>query len=47
MNTDIWHDNITLNIFGDPLLSLTITGKEITRGYQEFFETLWGLSKVN
>jgi sugar-specific transcriptional regulator TrmB len=43
MNTDIWHDNITLNIFGDPVLSVTITGKAIADGYREFFETLWKL----
>ncbi len=44
MNTDIWHDNITLNIFGNPILCITITGKEIADGYREFFETLWNLS---
>ena len=44
MNTDIWHDNITLNIFGDPVLCITVTGKEIANGYREFFETLWNLS---
>lgn len=45
MNADIWHDNITLNIFGDPVLSITITGKEIADGYRQFFETLWNLSE--
>ena len=44
MNTDIWHDNITLNIFGDPILSLSITGKEIADGYRSFFDALWKLS---
>lgn len=44
MNTDIWHDNITLNMFGNPILSLTITGKDIADGYREFFEALWNLS---
>src|SRR3989344_6085080 len=44
MNTDIWHDNITLNIFGDPILCITVTGKEISDGYRAFFETLWNLS---
>lgn len=44
MNTDIWNDNITLNIFGDPVLCITVTGKEIADGYREFFETLWNLS---
>ena len=45
MNTDIWHDNVTLNIFGNPILSITITGKEIADGYRQFFETLWNLAK--
>lgn len=44
MNTDIWHDNITLNIFGNPVLCITVSGKEIANGYREFFETLWSLS---
>ncbi|HWP61616.1 MAG TPA: helix-turn-helix domain-containing protein [Candidatus Paceibacterota bacterium] len=44
VNTDIWPDNITLNIFGDPIVSLTITGKEIADGYRSFFEALWKLS---
>ncbi len=44
MNTDIWHDNITLNIFGDPIVSISITGKEVADGYREFFNTLWNLS---
>lgn len=44
VNTDIWHDNITLNIFGDPIVSLTITGKDIANGYRSFFEALWNLS---
>lgn len=43
-NTDIWHDNVTLNIYGDPVLCITITGKEITEGHRQFFETLWNLA---
>jgi sugar-specific transcriptional regulator TrmB len=44
VNTDVWTDNVTFNIFGNPLLSISITGKEIADGYREFFETLWKLS---
>ncbi len=43
-NTDIWHDNITLNIFGDPLVSFTFTSKVVADGYREFFNALWNLS---
>lgn len=45
VDTDIWPDNITFNIFGDPILSFTITNKTVAEGYKEFFESLWSLSK--
>ena len=45
VDTDIWPDNITFNIFGDPVLSFTITNKIVADGYKEFFESLWALSK--
>lgn len=45
VDTDIWPDNITFNIFGDPVLSFTITNKTVAEGYKEFFESLWKLSK--
>lgn len=44
MNTDVWHDNVTFNIFGETILSITITGKDLSEGYKTFFETLWNLS---
>lgn len=45
VDTDIWPDNITFNIFGDPVLSFTITNKAVADGYRDFFESLWALSK--
>mgnify|MGYP003441090108 FL=1 len=45
VDTDIWPDNITFNIFGDPILSFTISNKAVAEGYREFFESLWNLSK--
>jgi|CXWL01.1.fsa_nt_gi sugar-specific transcriptional regulator TrmB len=45
VDTDIWPDNLTFNIFGDPVLSFTITNKAVAEGYKEFFESLWNLSK--
>ena len=44
VDTDIWPDNLTFNIFGDPILSFTITNKLVADGYREFFESLWKLS---
>jgi predicted DNA-binding transcriptional regulator len=45
VDTDIWPDNITFNIFGDPVLSFTITNRAVAEGYKEFFEALWKISK--
>ncbi len=45
LNTDTWSENVTFNIFGDPTLSISISGKEIAHGHQQFFETLWNLAK--
>jgi predicted DNA-binding transcriptional regulator len=45
VDTDIWPDNLTFNIFGDPILSFTITNKLVADGYREFFESLWKLSQ--
>jgi sugar-specific transcriptional regulator TrmB len=44
MNTDIWHDNVTINVFGDQVLSLTITSTEVAQGYREFFNAVWALA---
>ncbi len=44
VDMDIWPDNLTLNIFGDPVISFTITNKAVAEGYKEFFESLWKLS---
>ncbi len=45
LNTDIWNENVTFNLFGDPTLSISISGQEIANGHREFFETLWKLGK--
>lgn len=45
LDIDIWPTNVTFNIFGDPLLSFTITNKAMAEGYREFFDSLWRLSK--
>jgi len=45
VNTNVYPGFVTLNIFGDPVLSFTITNKAVADGYKEFFESLWALSK--
>jgi len=44
VNTDVWENNVTFNIFGKPIISISVSGKEIADGYREFYETLWNLS---
>lgn len=44
VNTNTYPGFVTLNIFGDPILSFTITNKAVAEGYREFFESLWQLS---
>ncbi len=44
MNTDIHPTHINFNVFGDPILSFTLTSKEVAEGYKAFFEAVWQLS---
>ena len=44
LDIDIWPDNITFNIFGDPVLSFTLSNKVAADGYRQFFEGLWNVS---
>lgn len=32
-------------VYGEMLIEFSISGKEVTEGYQQFFDTLWNLSK--
>lgn len=45
VNTNVYSTFVTLNIFGDPVLSFTIKNKSVAAGYKQFFESLWSLSK--
>lgn len=44
VDTDIWPDKVVLNFFGNPLLSFTLTNREIASSYLQFFEALWQAS---
>lgn len=44
MSLDIWANNITIITYSDPMLSFTLTSKEVANGYREFFEAVWALS---
>jgi sugar-specific transcriptional regulator TrmB len=44
IDTDIWPDRLILQFYGDPVLSFTLTSKEIADSYQQFFEALWRAS---
>ncbi len=45
IDTDIWPDRLILQFYGEPILSFSITSKEIATSYREFFNALWTLSK--
>ena len=47
VDTDIWPGKVVLSFFGNPILSFTLTNKEIADSYQRFFEALWEASKLN
>lgn len=44
VDMSVWPDCLLLNIYGNPVLSFVITGKEVADGYREFFEAIWNLS---
>lgn len=45
VNTNIWPDTISFNIFSDPVSNFTMTNIKIAESYRQFFETLWRLAK--
>jgi len=46
IDTDIWPGTLVLQFYGDPILSFTLTSKEIAASYSQFFEALWKASAV-
>lgn len=44
VDTSIWPNKIVLYFFGNPLLSFTLTSKEIAASYGQFFDALWQAS---
>jgi len=44
VNTNIWPEAISLNIFGSPVTTFTLSNKEIAQSYALFFETLWNIA---
>jgi sugar-specific transcriptional regulator TrmB len=41
INTNIWEDRVSINIYGNPVLTFSISNKEIASNYRNFFESLW------
>ena len=46
VNTNIWPDCISYNIFGTPVNKITLRSKTIAESQRQFFETLWGMGKI-
>lgn len=45
IGTNIWHDAMSFNIFGEPLTCFVIRNKKIVDNYRQLFEVLWKLSE--
>lgn len=44
VNFEIYPDNVSINIWGNPVICFSIWNKEVADGYREFFNALWDLS---
>jgi hypothetical protein len=47
VSTSIRKDNITFQIYGDPVLAFVLKSSEIAANYKNFFEALWDMCKNN
>ena len=45
VNTNVWPDAVSFNMFGSPVIAFMIINADIATSYQEFFETLWRLGR--
>lgn len=45
VNTNIWPDRISYNIFGTPVSKITLSSKTIAESQRQFFEALWNIAK--
>jgi sugar-specific transcriptional regulator TrmB len=45
VNTNIWPDTLSFNIYGEPVTRFTMHSKVIAESYKQFFETLWKLAQ--
>lgn len=43
INTNIWADRVSINIYGHPVMTFSLSNKEIAATYQNFFESLWAV----
>jgi predicted transcriptional regulator len=43
VNTNVWPEAISLNIFGEPVTKFVISSSVVAGSYRQFFETLWKL----
>ncbi|MBN2094094.1 MAG: hypothetical protein JW740_01860 [Candidatus Zambryskibacteria bacterium] len=45
VNTNIWPDTLTFNIYGEPVTQFVMHNKTIAQSYKQFFETLWKIAR--
>ncbi|MCE9541517.1 hypothetical protein K8R03_03075 [Candidatus Kaiserbacteria bacterium] len=40
-NTNIWEDRVSINIYSEPVITFSLTNREIATNYLNFFESIW------
>jgi sugar-specific transcriptional regulator TrmB len=46
INTNIWEDRVSINIYGNPVMTFSISNREIAANYLNFFDSLWSKCDV-
>ncbi len=46
VNTDIWTDRISFNVFGEPVMVFHLMNKDVAESYRTFFEAVWGMGRT-
>lgn len=41
INTNIWEDRVSFNVFGNPVITFSLVNKEIAENHLNFFEAIW------
>lgn len=45
INIDLWHDTVNFNMFGSPIVAISIRNEELAKSHWDFFDTLWKIAR--